>query len=251
MHMTLAFCFDKLPSDPDWIRHSSIVGPMDPTKPYPPFDSARAREPSISSSLDAASAIEEPGYSPSENGSSVPPSGPSTPRPSTFPSIGIQNRSRSPFSNNFALASSSPVTFLGSGGQFASNMDYSSSFEAQLRASPVINDILEWLARCEISTQEIHRNFNDVHRKVDILLDRSTGFTSQRNSRILLPRLARHPASVARWAWQGTRFLATSHRINNPRMILLIVFGFRSGLVLSFPLLGNCSTCRHNNVCNP
>jgi translation initiation factor 4A len=43
----------------------------------------------------------------------------------------------------------------------------------------VINDILERLARCEISTREIHRNLNDVHRKVDILLDRSTGFTSQ------------------------------------------------------------------------
>jgi hypothetical protein len=171
--------FDKLPSDPDWIRRSSIVGPMDPTKQYPPFDSALAREPSISSSLDAASAIEEPGYSPSENGSSVPPSGPSTLRPSASPSIGIQNRSRSPFSNNFALASSSPVSSLGSGGQFASNMDYSSGFEAQLRASPVINDILERLARCEISTREIHRNLNDVHRKVDILLDRSTGFTSQ------------------------------------------------------------------------
>lgn len=86
--------FDKSPSDPDWIRCSSIVGPMDPTKQYPPFDSALAREPSISSSLDAASAIEEPGYSPSENGSSVPPSGPSTLRPSVSPSIGIQNRSK-------------------------------------------------------------------------------------------------------------------------------------------------------------
>jgi translation initiation factor 4A len=43
----------------------------------------------------------------------------------------------------------------------------------------VINDILERLVRCEISTREIHRNLNDVHRKVDILLDRSMGFTSQ------------------------------------------------------------------------
>ena len=171
--------FDKLPSDPDWIRPSSIIRPMDPTKQYPPFDSALAREPSISSSLDAGSAIEDPGYSPSENGSSVPPSGPSTLRPSASPSIGIQNRSRSPFSNNLAIAASSPVSSLDSGGQFTSNMDYSSSFEAQLRASPVINDILERLARCEISTREIHRNLNDVHRKVDILLDRSTGFTSQ------------------------------------------------------------------------
>lgn len=173
--------FDKLPSDSDWIRRSSIVRPMDPTtKQFPHFDSAIAREPSVSSSLDAASAMEEPGYGPSENGSSVPLSGPSTLRQSTSPSIGIQNRSRSPYSNNLVIASSSPVSSLGSGGgQFTSAMDYSSSFEAQLRASPVINDILERLARCEVSTREIHRNLNDVHRKVDILLDRSTGFTSQ------------------------------------------------------------------------
>jgi hypothetical protein len=169
--------FDKLPSDTDWIRRSSIVRSMDASKQFPPFDSALAREPSISSSLDAASAMEEPGYSPSENGSSVPLSGPSTLRQSTSPSIGI--RPRSPFSNSLVIASSSPVSSLSSGGQFASNMDYSSSFEAQLRASPVINDILERLARCEISTREIHRNLNDVHRKVDILLDRSMGFTSQ------------------------------------------------------------------------
>lgn len=173
--------FDKLPSDSDWIRRSSVVGPMDAVpKHFPQFDSAVAREPSVSSSLDAVSAMEEPGYSPSENGSSVPLSGPSTLRQSASPSIGIQHRSRSPFSNNLVIASSSPVSSLGSGGaQFASTMDYSSSFEAQLRASPVINDILERLARCEVSTREIHRNLNDVHRKVDILLDRSTGYNSQ------------------------------------------------------------------------
>ncbi|KAI0301820.1 hypothetical protein B0F90DRAFT_253391 [Multifurca ochricompacta] len=171
--------FDKSPSDTDWIRRSSIIRPMDSTRQYPSFDSAVAREPSISSSLDAASAIEDVGYSASENGSSFPMSGPPTLRQSVTPSIGIQNRSRSPFSNNVVVASSSPVSSLGSGGQFVSNVEYSSSFETQLRASPVINDILERLARCEISTREIHRNLNDVHRKVDILLDRSLGLASQ------------------------------------------------------------------------
>ncbi|KAI9510451.1 hypothetical protein F5148DRAFT_1274770 [Russula earlei] len=169
----------RLPMDTDWIRRSSIVRPMDPTKSYLPFDSVLAREPSISSSLDAASAIEEPTYSPLENGSSGPLSGPSTLRQASTTSIGIQNRSHSPFSNNLVVASSSPVSSLGSGGQFTSNLDYSSSFETQLRASPVISDILERLARCEISTREIHRNLNDVHRKVDILLDRSMGLSSQ------------------------------------------------------------------------
>lgn len=171
--------FDKLPSDTDWTRRSSIVRHMDPIKQYPPFDSAVTREPSVSSSLDAVSAIEDPGYSPTDNGSSVPLSAPSTLRQSTTPSIGIQNRSRSPFSNNLVIASSSPVSSLGSGGPFTSNMDYSSSFEAQLRLSPVINDILERLTRCEVSTREVHRNLNDVHRKVDILVERSMGFSSQ------------------------------------------------------------------------
>lgn len=154
--------FDKPPSDTDWMRRSSIIRPLDPTRPYPSFDSAVAREPSIASSLDAASATEEMSYhSISENGSSVPMSGPPTLRQSTTPSIGIQNRSRSPYANNAVVAASSP------------------SFEVQLRSSPMINDVLERLVRCEISTREIHRNLNDVHRKVDLLLERSMGFSSQ------------------------------------------------------------------------
>lgn len=172
--------FDKSPPDTDWIRRSSIIRPLDPTRPYPSFDSAVAREPSISSSLDAASATEETTYhSVSENGSSLPMSGPPTLRQSATPSIGIQNRSRSPFANNAVVASSSPVSSLSSGGHFTSNIDYSPSFEIQLRSSPIIHDVLERLVRCEISTREIHRNLNDVHRKVDLLLERSMGLTSQ------------------------------------------------------------------------
>ncbi|KAF8271769.1 hypothetical protein EI94DRAFT_1777336 [Lactarius quietus] len=148
-------------------------------RPYPSFDSV-AREPSISSSLDAASATDEMTYhSISENGSSLPMSGPPTLRQSTTPSIGIQNRSRSPYANNAVVPSSSPVSSLSSGGQFTSNIDFSPSFEVQLRSSPIINDVLERLVRCEISTREIHRNLNDVHRKVDLLLERSMGFSSQ------------------------------------------------------------------------
>ncbi|KAI0269263.1 hypothetical protein BC834DRAFT_820452 [Gloeopeniophorella convolvens] len=106
-------------------------------------------------------------------------SGPPTLRQSATPSIGIQHRSRSPFASSVVVTSSSPVSSLGSGGQFAAHVDYSPSFEAQLKASPIINDILERLVRCEISTREIHRNLNDVHRKVDILVERSMGFSSQ------------------------------------------------------------------------
>lgn len=172
--------FDKSPSDTDWIRRSSIIRQLDSTRPYPSFDSAVAREPSISSSLDAASTTEETTYhSISENGSPLPMSGPPTLRQSATPSIGIQNRSRSPYANNAVVASSSPVSSLSSGGQFTSNIDFSPGFEVQLRSSPIIHDVLERLVRCEISTREIHRNLNDVHRKVDLLLERSMGLTSQ------------------------------------------------------------------------
>jgi len=58
-------------------------------------------------------------------------------------------------------------------------MDHSSSFEAQLRASPIINDILDRLDRCERSNQEIQRDLGDVHRKVDLLVDRSLGVNAQ------------------------------------------------------------------------
>ena len=46
-------------------------------------------------------------------------------------------------------------------------------FEAQLKASPFINDILDRLVRCELSTREIRRELGDVHRKVNLLVDRS------------------------------------------------------------------------------
>lgn len=160
--------FDKPPSDADWLRRSSII--------RPPV----AREPSLASSLDAVSATDEMSYhSVSENGSSHPMSGPPTLRQSTTPSIGIQNRSHSPYATNAVVASSSPVSSLSSGGQFTSNIEFSPTFEVQLRSSPIINDVLERLVRCEVSTREIHRNLNDVHRKVDLLLERAMDFPSQ------------------------------------------------------------------------
>lgn len=48
-------------------------------------------------------------------------------------------------------------------------------FEAQLKSSPFINDILDRLVRCELSTREIRRELGDVHRKVNLLVDRSFG----------------------------------------------------------------------------
>jgi translation initiation factor 4A len=45
--------------------------------------------------------------------------------------------------------------------------------EAQLKALPLIHDILDRLVRCEYSTREIQRDLGDVHRKVNLLVERS------------------------------------------------------------------------------
>lgn len=76
------------------------------------------------------------------------------------------------------LTSSSPVSSLDSGSHFA-NDHAPQSFEAQLKASPLINDILDRLLRCEYSTREIQRDIGDVQRKVNLLVDRSLGLGGQ------------------------------------------------------------------------
>ena len=47
------------------------------------------------------------------------------------------------------------------------------NFEAQAKASPFINDLLDRLLRCEYSTKEIHRELSDLSRKVNILVERA------------------------------------------------------------------------------
>ncbi|KAI0049598.1 hypothetical protein FA95DRAFT_1556691 [Auriscalpium vulgare] len=170
------------PPGSDWMRRSSVPRPIDNNKAFSPFDTRAARESSLSGSLDTASVAEEPhlGLTVVDNGVLAQRSStPSLRHGLTTPSISIHNRSRSPYPNNVVVTSSSPVSSLGSGGQMASSIDFSGGFEAQLRASPVINDILERLTRCELSTREIHRDLLDVHRKVDILVERSLGFNAQ------------------------------------------------------------------------
>ena len=60
------------------------------------------------------------------------------------------------FNTNGAFTSSSPVSSLDSGSQFTPSSDQ--SLEAQLKALPLIHDILDRLVRCEYSTREIRRD---------------------------------------------------------------------------------------------
>ncbi|CCM03406.1 uncharacterized protein FIBRA_05537 [Fibroporia radiculosa] len=69
--------------------------------------------------------------------------------------------------------SSSPASSLDSGSHFASSADLSISFDTQLRASPFVHDLIDRLIRCEYTSREIQRDLNDVHRKLDILVERT------------------------------------------------------------------------------
>ncbi|KAF8528872.1 hypothetical protein BU17DRAFT_37246 [Hysterangium stoloniferum] len=72
------------------------------------------------------------------------------------------------------ILASSPASSAGdSSARASTGIEYLQSLEAQLKASPFINDILDRLVRCELSNREIRRELGDVHRKVDLLVGRS------------------------------------------------------------------------------
>ena len=77
--------------------------------------------------------------------------------------------------------SSSPVSSLDSGSQLASSADQN-NLEAQLKASPFIRDIIDRLHRCEYGTREIQRDLSDMHRKVNILIERTLSNVPSFNS---------------------------------------------------------------------
>ena len=67
----------------------------------------------------------------------------------------------------------SPVSSLDSGSHFSANDNQTSGFDAQLRASPLIRDILDRLSRCETFAMEIQHDLGEVHQKVNLLLERA------------------------------------------------------------------------------
>lgn len=75
--------------------------------------------------------------------------------------------------NIYAPNASSSPSSLDSAGFSTAVMDQF-SFDAQLKASPLINDIVKRLIRYENNLVEIKRNLDEVNRKVDSLLNQST-----------------------------------------------------------------------------
>lgn len=95
-------------------------------------------------------------------------------RISTTPVNILKPPSRSSsFNTNGPFMSSSPVSSLDSGSHFAPSTDFSLGLEAQLKISPLIQDLIDRLMRCELTTQEVQRELRDVHRKLDFLVERS------------------------------------------------------------------------------
>lgn len=100
------------------------------------------------------------------------------------PPVNIMNTSirSSSFNVNGPFPSSSPVSSLDSGSQLASSADFHHNLEAQLKASPIIRDLLDRLQRCEHNTREIQRDISDIHRKVNILIERTISNATSFNS---------------------------------------------------------------------
>ncbi|KAF8592533.1 hypothetical protein K439DRAFT_1625895 [Ramaria rubella] len=74
---------------------------------------------------------------------------------------------------NLILASSPASSAGDSSAKASTGIEHLHSLEVQLKASPFINDILDRLVRCELSTREVRRELGDVHRKVNLLVERS------------------------------------------------------------------------------
>lgn len=80
---------------------------------------------------------------------------------------------------NMPLKPSSPVSSIGSASFHASSIDYTSaSFEAQLKSSPFIRELMERLTRCELSNREIQSELADIHNKINLLVERALSSSS-------------------------------------------------------------------------
>ncbi|KAJ3999547.1 hypothetical protein F5050DRAFT_1709689 [Lentinula boryana] len=101
--------------------------------------------------------------------------------PTSTPPVAINNGNHTSYgSMGGGFTPSSPASSLDSNSHFAPSVDLQTqSLETQLKASPMIHDLLDRLVRCEFSTREIQRDLGDMHRKVNLLVERSLGANSQ------------------------------------------------------------------------
>lgn len=162
------------PDQSEWSRQSPTFRQVDASRPYSVIE-PRAREASMLGSLGTLPEGDDnqntPGPTSGGNG------GQTTGTGSFFSMQQQQSRERiatppttqnGPNFHSGAFTTSSPVSSLGS-----SVVDHHMGFEAQLKSSPLIHDILDRLVRCEYSTREVQRELGDMQRKINLLVERS------------------------------------------------------------------------------
>lgn len=146
----------------DGQRRSPSFRQVDSTRPYPQLETRIPRESTLLGTLEVL-----PEDNASTPGRSVP--------DNSAPLFAPQQHARTPFATapvNGSFVppmSSSPV----SSSSINSSSDHAQSFEAQIKASPMVHDLLDRLIRCEYTTRDIQQNLVDLNRKVNVLLERS------------------------------------------------------------------------------
>lgn len=162
--------FQQSPPGPDWMQESPTPRSFDSDKAFLPHETRLVRESSLSSSVDTFSSAEDRFSNAKSDEGFMPRTG--TPLLRQGSAMNIRNTSRSPYPAHVVVTSSSPVSSLDSGSQPASSIEHSSGFEAQLRSSPLINEMMDRLARSEMTSKEIQREVSDLHVKMDFLVER-------------------------------------------------------------------------------
>jgi len=161
-------------------RKSPTIRQTDAGKPYPTLEVRPIREGSM---LGTLGTLPEGEDNQSSEEDQAPDSGHQTPGSSFYSQQQhVQERLPTlPFSlGNIGgsvsrtYTSPSPVSSQESNSRVTPAMDLQAqNFEAQLKASPIIHDILDRLVRCEYTTREIQRDLGDINRKVSVLVERA------------------------------------------------------------------------------
>lgn len=164
--------FQQSPPGPDWMQESPTPRSYDSDRAFLPNQPRLARELSISSSVDTFSSADDKFSSAFGDETFIPAT--AVPMLRHGSAANIRNASRSPYPAQVVVTSSSPVSSLDSGSQPASSigLDHLSNSEAQLRSSPLINEIIERVSRNELTAKEIQKDLNALHIKLDLLVDR-------------------------------------------------------------------------------
>ncbi|KXN83686.1 DEAD-box ATP-dependent RNA helicase 34 [Leucoagaricus sp. SymC.cos] len=185
------------PGPLDGLRRSPTFRQVDAARSYPNIESRAIRENSMLGTLESLPEADDNQENGALTADNEPGSGAQTPRaqtPSSFvspvqqPQAGRERLDTPPVAvafSNFSFTggqrlSASPVSSLGSASQFAGSTEgMAPSFDAQLKTSSFMHDLLDRLVRCEYSTREIQRDLNDIQRKVTLLLERALTTSTQ------------------------------------------------------------------------